>query len=502
MIRKFFKNAGMLGITELILRLKGFIFIPLLTRHFGALNYGVWAQVGVLMSTIAPLAILGTDSAVLRVLPGLPLKEQKRSYSAWLIALFIITSLLCGSLYFFKRPITETFFGNSQEYMRFLPLVAATLFVNIFLNSTRNWFRIQNNAKVYAAISIAQSVLGLVAVIIMLVGKKSVYELVIYNIIVDLLIVLALLIKITREFGWSIPDYSALSSLYKFGLPLVPTGYAMWALNYLDRVFLVKYSTMEEIGVYSLVFGLGYIVIQTLINPIWLMYPSNASASYDKGDMAGLQKLFSYSAGLVLALGVPSVAGLLVLGKPIITILATSEFIAGAPLIALITGGYLFLMVASFFDVSLGLVHRQYLCTVSMACACGINIILNFMLIPRFTILGAAAATCLAFFSQLIISFILASRYKLLAVDFSFVYKILGISFLMGLIVQAASLTIRQYSLLTLLLLSLLGVVVYAVLLMLFGVVTTAMVKSAINGLRGRESPLESECTTVHEAHQ
>lgn len=483
MIRKFFKNAGILGMTEIILRLKGFIIIPLLTRHFGAVNYGVWAQVGVLVSTLTPIVVLGTDSALIRFMPGVPLAEQKRSYSAWLIAMVGITTLVSGLLLLCRHQISLMFFGVSGEYEKFMPLVAGTLFSNIFLNVTRNWFRVHNNAKVYAAISITQSLLGLVAIVAMLIGQQSVYELVIYTIVIDILIVFALLVKITREYGWSTPDYHCLLAYLKFGLPLVPAGYAMWVLNYLSRIFLVKYSTMNEIGVYSLIFNLGYMVIQTLINPIFLMYPNSASMLYNKGEHEELQKLFNYCAGLIVALSVPSIIGLFVLGRPIISVLATEEFISGAPLIAMITAGYFFLMIAGFFDIALGLVHRQYLSTISMIIACGLNFTLNSLLIPRFSILGAAVSTCLAFLCQFLVSFVLASRYKLLRVDFSFVAKILLISSIMGAAVYGASLTVIQASLASLLLLTLLGVIIYSILLLIFRIFSVESFKSSMSRL-------------------
>ena len=68
MSRLFFRNAAFLTMVEIILKLKGFIFIPLLTRYFGTINYGVWSQVGIVVSTVTPLLILGTDSAIFKYL--------------------------------------------------------------------------------------------------------------------------------------------------------------------------------------------------------------------------------------------------------------------------------------------------------------------------------------------------------------------------------------------------------------------------------------------------
>ena len=66
MIRKFFKDAGFVSGSEVLLKLKGLIIIPLLTYHFGAVNYGVWSQVLILIAIIAPFVMLSTDSGFMR----------------------------------------------------------------------------------------------------------------------------------------------------------------------------------------------------------------------------------------------------------------------------------------------------------------------------------------------------------------------------------------------------------------------------------------------------
>ena len=75
MLKKFFKNSLIISLSEVLVQLKGLIFIPLLTNEFGPLDYGVWTQVSVLVSLFLPLTIAGTDSSFIRFVPGLT-KEQ------------------------------------------------------------------------------------------------------------------------------------------------------------------------------------------------------------------------------------------------------------------------------------------------------------------------------------------------------------------------------------------------------------------------------------------
>lgn len=478
MSRQFFKNAAFLSLVEIILKLKGFIFIPLLTRHFGTINYGVWSQVAVLVTTLGPIIVLGTDAAIIRYLPGKPINEQKRQYIAWAIFLLFISITLCSLLLLFKRPLSYLFFGSSGEYLLFIPLAAATLLVSLSINTLRNWYRVQNNAKVYGYIALTQATLNTVALICNLIMHKGVYELVMYSLIADFLVVALLLVYFTYNFGWARPDFTIIKTLVKYGFPIIPAGYAMLGLNSMDRLFLVKYSTMAEIGIYSLCYSLGFMIIQVFVSPIWNMYPNMASQLFNNNKMDDMQRLFEKSVGIILLIAVPATVGMFVLGKQLLAILATPEFITGSHVMAIITVGYLFHVLSSYYDVALGLVQKQHLSTISISIAFLMNLLLNFLLIPKYGILGAAIATSVAFLFQFILSFSLASYYTQIKSSFSFPIKILSTSMVMGIGIYILSNAIPGKGLIKLFSLVALGSIFYAALLLLFRVIKINQLKS------------------------
>ncbi|NQE44582.1 hypothetical protein C5S31_00995 [ANME-1 cluster archaeon GoMg2] len=48
----FAQRVGLMGITTLIVNLRGLIFIPILTKTLGASDYGIWAQIIVTSSLV------------------------------------------------------------------------------------------------------------------------------------------------------------------------------------------------------------------------------------------------------------------------------------------------------------------------------------------------------------------------------------------------------------------------------------------------------------------
>lgn len=468
MSRQFFKNAGFLAITEIIVKLKGIVILPLLTHHFGAANFGIWSQLTVLVGTMIPLIVMGSDAAVIRYLPGRQINDQKRFFDAWVITLLSMTTIVCLIILLWKSTIAGMFFGTVKEYELYIPLAAASLFVTISLNCIRNWYRIVGNSKTYGIIAISQAVCNMLIVFLILLFDAGVYHFVLYSVLCDTALLVWFMYSIQHKFGWNKPDFTIIPTLLKYGLPLVPAGFAMWGLNYMDRLFLIKYSSIAEIGVYSLAYSLGYLVIQVLINPIWAMYANTAAALFNQGDRAGVQKLFDQSIGGILFFSVPVIVGLAVLGKPAISLVASKEFLSGAPLISIVASGYLFHMLASYYEISLGLISRQFWSTISLAMACGINLILNLLLIPKYTVLGAAIATCMSFVFQFVFSLLMASHYKLLRTNLVYPLKIILASTFMGVGLYYISLWLSQDGIMEFTLKIILGTALYGVFIMVF----------------------------------
>ena len=107
MIEKFWRNAKTIGISEIILKSKAIIMMPLVTKYFGTIDYGIWSQVTIIIALFSPLVFLGSENALCLFLPGKPIKEQQKIFSGWIIFGFI-TSLIIGLLVIeFHKVIAE-----------------------------------------------------------------------------------------------------------------------------------------------------------------------------------------------------------------------------------------------------------------------------------------------------------------------------------------------------------------------------------------------------------
>ena len=433
MLKRYIQNAGIIGIAEVVLRLKGLLLMPILTRAFGAVNYGIWAQVSVITCMLIPLMVMGTDSALLRFLPGKDEKEIQRGFSTALFYYVLVSLFVSGLLWICSQPIAAAFFDDVADY-KFVILCGGVILSTLLTGVCRNYFRIRGNGKAFAAVNIIQCVYTVIIGLVVVILSGTVFDVVLLGFIADLLFSIILISLIMARHGFAWPERSVFVNFLKFGMPLMPAGYAMWALNGADRLFIAHYGSMQDLGVYSVVYGLGYMIIALVFTPIWVMYPTAASELYNQGQLKQLSRLYRHSTRLALALLVPAIVGVSILGAPIIRLLSTEEFVRGASLVPLIMLAYTFHMFAAYYAVALGLVGRQVWSTINTGIAACINILLNFLLIPIWGITGAAVATLIGFGAQFFLTSWMGNKSLSLQFDWRFFGKVCSASAGMGVV--------------------------------------------------------------------
>ena len=409
-------------ITEALLRVKGLVLLPILTKQFGAVNYGVWTQVSVLAGMLAPGMILSTDAALLRFLPGADASQKQKGFSTIVTYIGVVTIFVTLFLWVTAPFIAEIFFQDRHR-ARFVAICGPVILVNLGLNLCRNWYRIDDRAKALCAVNLIQSISNVAVTVFIAISGRGIYELVVIMTSVDCLIMAVVLSDIARGYGVARPELSLFVKYARFGLPLVPYSYFMWILNASDQLFISYYHGVAALGIYRVAYALGYFFIEMLFNPIWVMYPARAAELYNSDKRQELTQLFRYSTQAALGLIIPAVVGTSMLAVPILKFLSTPEFTRGAGIISVITIAYTFHLIGSFYMISLKLVEKNIYITLSTVISAAAHLALNWALIPRWDITGAAYATCLAFGIQMALSIFWGARQLHLCWNYSFILK-------------------------------------------------------------------------------
>jgi O-antigen/teichoic acid export membrane protein len=253
-------------------------------------------------------------------------------------------------------------------------------------------------------------------------------------------------IKISFEF-----DYEFSKNLLKkssvFCLSLVFSSLYM----YIDVVMLSKMRSTAEVGVYSAAANIAIALIFIVTMYGNTIYPVMSRFYITSKDSLKLvyEKSFKY----MLILGLPIAAGIYILSNKIILFLYGEAYIESAIALSILSG-YLFLKFLNpISGFTLMAINKQRSRLFGQGLAAFINIILNFILIPPYGFIGAAAAT-------LITEIIFFITYTSFVIRYGFKFKFI-LSFIHKPIIAAAIMVFLVSFIENLFLAVILGIFIY-----------------------------------------
>ena len=197
-----------------------------------------------------------------------------------------------------------------------------------------------------------------------------------------------------------------IKDLLKVGLPIVPGALAMWALNSVDRWILMKYTTYEDVGIYSVAYKFG-LTWQTLILASFAAaYTPRLYRAY-KDDLVETERKNMKVLRYYLVFSLIAVAVAVNILRFIFPYLIGKEYQAAYKLIWIILLGYVSYGAFALCNHFLYILKKTYYATYCVFVAVGLNIGLNFIFIPQYGVVAAAYTTMISFFAMFVMGFIL-----------------------------------------------------------------------------------------------
>ncbi len=192
-----------------------------------------------------------------------------------------------------------------------------------------------------------------------------------------------------------------------FSLPLVPHQVMAGGLIVADRFILEHYRDVNEVGIYSLAYTIGmvmFLVTQSLAQAWTPMFFEFAGGAHDNRRVLGRM-----SSGLLIVLIALACTGIL-FAPQFVHHGLSGQYRAADRIIPIVIMGYLFHAFFSLLTLSIMHAKRTSYIFVISSLACAVNILLNFVLIPRWGMYGAAWATFIAYACEALCAFAIAQR--------------------------------------------------------------------------------------------
>jgi len=460
-LTKVFGETVVYGVTGVVSTLASVFLVPIYTRILTPTEYGVSALLTTLFAIIAVVANMGMSSAIFYTYFKAKDGKQKRAVlGTSLIFQTLFPLLISAIVFFFSYRISRILFGQG-EFANLVLISAVTLFFNVGSGTPLGVLRAQGNPKKYVAVTMIKLISTILVSITLVVGfRLGLLGVFVGNLLGNLLGYIAGLVAVFPSISLEFSKHWFME-LIRFGAPMMPGGLAMWALNSSDRYFLNAFTSTADVGIYNVGYRVGTLVV-LVTSALQLAYPRFMFSIYrnNPNPKEYFKKVNTYFYLLIFTCAL----ALSIFSKEAITILTGDAFHSAYSVVPLIAFSYVFYGLFNNFGTGVSVTAKTYLSTFAVLIAGGTNLVLNYILISKFGMIGAALATFLSFLVLAIAELFFSQRVYPIRFEFK---RLIIISIIGGSLVYLA--TLVNFGLLLSLLVKTVLLVAFPTLLYLFG---------------------------------
>ena len=398
-MQKLGKHTIIYGFGYVLTRLIPFFLTPFYTNVFEPNEFGIISLVFVDIAFMNVIYRYGIDSAFLRFFSKKGGEFSKSSVFSTAITTLIVTGIFFSTcIYFFSDSIASILPGL-DGYGVFVKYAAIILFLDTFTAIPLLYLRMKNRSLVFITISIINVSINLISNII-LIGylKKGIEAALISNIIASGFSFIAL-IPLTFN-NWTFNMSSKLwKKMMKFGTPFIFSGIATMILELVGRNMLQIFTDTKTQAIYSAGYKLGVfmLVLVTAFKFAWQPFFLSKDNDSDAPELfARVLTIFSFVMVSVFLIISFFIHNIITFNFGAFTFFGESYW-QSESIVPIILASYMFLGFYINFQPPIFFTERTWVFPFITGSAAIINIILNFILIKKFGMIGAAYSTLLSY---------------------------------------------------------------------------------------------------------
>jgi len=432
MVEDLVKDIAKYLPSKIITGVIGFISIPIVTRLFPPADYGdyslAWATVNILVLLIGWLSM-----SIIRFYPKFEKDKNLDYFNSRIVKLSFISILVIGFL-FFSIIIVIKKWVSEQLYILMLIgifLFALLAFFEILLHFLRSrreviWYSIFFTWRIVFGFG-----LGILLIFLFNFGIEGLF----WGAIISLTLILPLLWK--KSVGRIKFDNITISKFFvmeisRYSLPLVVGNLAALILSLSDRYILQLFRGSYEVGIYSASYNISEHSVLLFVSLFTLAAGPIAINIWEKEGEDESKKFISKTTRFYLVTCIPVIVGLSVLSKPIIMIMTGNEYIYGYKIVPLVAFGAFFLGLQWLFGTAFALYKKTKFTMFIIAASGLLNLVLNFLLIPKYGYMAAAITTLFSYVVLFLLMCIFSRRFFVWDFPYKSLIRVCFSSLVMG----------------------------------------------------------------------
>jgi O-antigen/teichoic acid export membrane protein len=391
-LRRLGRHSAIYGLGGLVSRVLATVLLPLYTHYLPPNAYGRVEAITAGTAVFSIVLQMGISSAFFRFY--FDAKEPERKLvvvrtSFWFTMAMSTVGLVLGVV--FAGPIAHVL--GLGDHGSLVQAGAVGLWAQTNYNQLTSLFRVEERSAQYALASVANVLLTVSAMVLFVaVFHWGAIGLIVGNFTGTLIVYLALLAYRSEQLGLDF-DRDLFRAMQRFGMPLVPSALALWTINFVDREFVIWYKGVAEAGIYSAAVKVAGVITFVMV-AFRTAWPAFAYSIDDDRDAKRtysyvLTYLLTFASWVSLALGALAPWWVELLTNP--RYQRAEKGVALLAFAGAVYAGYTVLAIGS------GRARKTQWNWVVTGIGAAVNVGINFWLIPRYGMVGAAISTAAAY---------------------------------------------------------------------------------------------------------
>ncbi|KPJ55940.1 hypothetical protein AMJ49_06040 [Parcubacteria bacterium DG_74_2] len=400
-----FKNTFWLGISEIFTRLVGIFIVVWMARYFGPAIYGQWAFALSFVTLFSVLADFGFSTLTVREI------ARDKSKTSQYLSNIIIMKIILGLITLGLIAIIIQLLNKEPEIVKLVYFLGIYIVINTFANFFQYIFRANEKMQYEAVCRVLQSIFLFGLVLFFILDEGSILTISYAYIIAALISVFFSIFLIWFYFSkFSLRiNIKICKEIFFKAWPFALSYMAISVYYYMDTVMLGLMKSNQEVGWYNAVYRI-VLFTQVAGTIIWASFFPQLSQKY-KESLNSLKKVANQLAEITHIFAWPVAMGGTLLASQIIVFFYGKEYLPGTLAFQILIWSIAIIYIASVYHETIKASDRQKLYLTGVGGGAVLNIILNFLFIPRWSLNGAALATLLTEMAVMIFMYIQVNKF-------------------------------------------------------------------------------------------
>ncbi|MEP1094948.1 MAG: oligosaccharide flippase family protein [Cyclobacteriaceae bacterium] len=407
-MNKLVKNISVYSIGNVLPQAAGFLLLPIYTKYLSPADYGIVSSMQVLTSILTVLFTMAIDRTVYRLYFDYKSEKKRQEFLGTItISLFALSTIVLLLIFLFKSYVEQIY--QTIDFYPFYAYAVLSAYFVVFSLIPKIYYQLNEEAGKFVFISLLQFLLSTGWTLWFIIEEKDGAAGMLKGKMLADIFIAPLLIYISYKAIKFTFNLQILKASLSFGFPMIPGLVSAWILNLSDRIFIERYLDFNDVGVYSLAYKIAGVALiftsafNMAYGPIFYKLANSEDQFLAKQNLFKYNKFFT----VVVILIVFTIS---LFAKEGIELLLDGRYLLAYKIVPLIAFSYLISQISGLFNLMIYQEKKvKSLMVVGLAGA-GLNVLLNFLVVPAFGSLGAAYSTILSFGFVFLLSFLLAKK--------------------------------------------------------------------------------------------